>query len=228
MMRVLIIDDEKLLVKGLRKSLEQEGNQVTVAHDGEMAWDFFQKGDFDFIILDLMLPKIDGTTLCRKIREKSEVPIIMLTAKDGDIDKILGLELGADDYMTKPFNTRELIARMRAITRRLEKQQEGSKKGGAYTSGILTVDPVLRLVTIGEREIDLTPKEFDILELLIRNKGQVFPREQIFQYVWNEPCIDTRTIDVHIKNLREKLKEEEGNQPFIQTKWGVGYYFRRD
>ena len=158
MMNILIIDDEKLLVKGLRKSLEQEGNQVSVAHDGETAWELFQKGNFDFIILDLMLPKIDGTTLCRKIREKSEVPIIMLTAKDGDIDKIIGLEIGADDYMTKPFNTRELIARMRAITRRLEKQQETSKKTVAYTSGHLSVDTVLRLVTIGEREVDLTPK----------------------------------------------------------------------
>lgn len=227
MMHILIIDDEKLLVKGLKKSLEQEGNQVSVAYDGEAALELFKNGNFDFIILDLMLPKIDGITLCRRIREKSEVPIIMLTAKDGDIDKILGLELGADDYMTKPFNTRELIARMRAISRRLEKQQEVSKKTVIYTSGELKVDPVLRLVTIGEKEIDLTPKEFDILEMLIRNKGQVFSREQIFQYVWNEPCIDTRTIDVHIKNLREKLKEEK-DQPFIQTKWGVGYYFRRD
>ncbi|WP_026478228.1 response regulator transcription factor [Alkaliphilus transvaalensis] len=228
-MQVLIIDDEKLLVKGLRKSLEQEGFHVSVAHDGGEAWEIFQRGTFDFIILDLMLPKIDGISLCRMMREKSEVPIIMLTAKDSDIDKILGLELGADDYITKPFNTRELIARMRAITRRLEKQQKDiGKKATFYVSGNLEVDLISRVVKLGEKEIELTPKEFDILEFLMANRGQVFSREQIFQFIWNEPCYDTRTIDVHIKNLREKLKEDQENKPFIQTKWGVGYYFRRD
>ncbi len=224
-MQILIIDDEKLLVKGLKKSLEQEGFQVFTAYDGEEAWEVFEKRDLDFIILDLMLPKVDGISLCRMIREKSEVPIIMLTAKDSDIDKILGLELGADDYMTKPFNTRELIARIRAIVRRMEKQQG---KASAYTSKNLRVDAIDRSVRISDREIELTPKEYDILELLIRNKGQVFTREQIFQFIWNEPCFDTRTIDVHIKNLREKLKDELEEQPYIQTKWGVGYYFRKD
>ncbi|GAB6086270.1 response regulator transcription factor [Alkaliphilus crotonatoxidans] len=224
-MQVLIIDDEKLLVKGLKKSLEQEGFQVSTAYDGEAAWDTLQNKDFDIVILDLMLPKIDGISLCRRIREKSEVPIIMLTAKDSDIDKILGLELGADDYMTKPFNTRELIARIRAIFRRMEKQQ---KKTVTFSSKNLQVNAIDRSVTIGSKIIDLTPKEFDILEFLIRSKGQVFTREQIFQYIWNEPCFDTRTIDVHIKNLREKLKDEEEEQPYIQTKWGVGYYFRKD
>lgn len=224
-MNVLIIDDEKLLVKGLRKSLEQEGFQVAVAYDGEEGFNVFQNGNHDFIILDLMLPKIDGISLCRRIREKSDVPIIMLTAKDNDIDKILGLELGADDYMTKPFNTRELIARMRAITRRLEKND---KKSQLYSCRNLEVDVQSRLVRKGQKEIELTPKEFDILELLIRNRGRVFSREEIFQLVWGEPCFDTRTIDVHIKNLREKLKDQEEEQSMIQTKWGVGYYFRRD
>ena len=222
-MEVLIVDDEKLLVKGLRKSLEQEGFKVSVAYDGEMALDIIEQNQFNFIILDLMLPKIDGITLCRRIRENSDVPIIMLTAKDNDIDKILGLELGADDYMTKPFNTRELIARMRAISRRLEKHV----KEDQYQVGDLVVDSTARLVTLNTREIELTPKEFDILQLLMRNKGRVFSREQIFQMIWGEPCVDTRTIDVHVKNLRDKLKDED-NQSMIQTKWGVGYYFRRD
>lgn len=222
-MEVLVVDDERLLVKGLKKSLEQEGFNVAVAYDGEAALDIICGNEFDFIILDLMLPKIDGITLCRRIREHSDVPIIMLTAKDGDIDKILGLELGADDYMTKPFNTRELIARMRAISRRLEKQVKEKQ----FKAGKLIVDSIGRQVRYGDREIELTPKEFDILELLIRNSGRVFSREQIFQMVWQEPCIDTRTIDVHIKNLRDKLKDED-NQSMIQTKWGVGYYFRRE
>ncbi|SES83896.1 DNA-binding response regulator, OmpR family, contains REC and winged-helix (wHTH) domain [Natronincola peptidivorans] len=227
-MKVLIIDDEKLLVKGLKKSLEQEGFQVAAAHDGEEGFKAFETNDYNVIILDLMLPKIDGISLCRMIRQTSDIPIIMLTAKDSDIDKILGLELGADDYMTKPFNTREVIARIRAILRRLEKQEVHEKKESLYTSGDLVVDSNYRIVKKGAREIELTPKEFDILELLIRNKGRVFPREEIFTLVWQEPCLDTRTIDVHIKNLREKLKDHEENMPMIQTKWGVGYYFRRD
>ncbi|MCC5909583.1 MAG: response regulator transcription factor [Clostridiaceae bacterium] len=226
-MKVLIIDDERLLVKGLKKSLEQEGFQVSVAYDGEEGLVIFEGGGFDILILDLMLPKIDGIGVCRMVRQKSNVPIIMLTAKDSDIDKILGLELGADDYMTKPFNTRELIARMRAILRRMEKNQQETRED-LYTFGDLEVDPGYRVVKKASKEIDLTPKEFDILHLLIRNKGRVFPREEIFRLVWQEPCLDTRTIDVHIKNLREKLKDIDKNSPMIQTKWGVGYYFRRD
>ena len=222
-LEILLVDDERLLVKGLKKSLEQEGFKVVAVHDGEAALEVFEKNKFDFIILDLMLPKIDGITLCKKFRESSDVPIIMLTAKDSDIDKILGLELGADDYMTKPFNTRELIARMRAISRRLEKQVKETH----YKVGTLVVDSIARMVSLKGREVELTPKEFDILELLIRNRGRVFSREQIFQAIWGEPCIDTRTIDVHVKNLRDKLKDEE-NQSMIQTKWGVGYYFRRE
>ena len=227
-MKILLIDDEKLLVKGLRKSLEQEGFQVTVAYDGEEAWDIFNKDDFEFILLDLMLPKIDGISLFRMIRQESDVPVIMLTAKDSDIDRIVGLELGADDYITKPFNTRELIARIRAVTRRMNKDKKEEDGDKIYRSGDLVLNPEYRVVKKGTEEVDLTPKEFDILHLLIRNKGMVFTRDEIFDYVWNEPSLDTRTIDVHIKNLREKLKDDGAENPMIETKWGVGYYFRRD
>lgn len=227
-MKILLIDDEKLLVKGLRKSLEQEGFQVTVAYDGEEAWDIFNKDDFEFILLDLMLPKIDGISLFRMIRQESDVPVIMLTAKDSDIDRIVGLELGADDYITKPFNTRELIARIRAVTRRMNKDKKEEDGDKIYRSGDLVLNPEYRVVKKGTEEVDLTPKEFDILHLLIRNKGRVFTRDEIFDYVWNEPSLDTRTIDVHIKNLREKLKDDGAENPMIETKWGVGYYFRRD
>ena len=227
-MKILLIDDEKLLVKGLRKSLEQEGFQVTVAYEGEEAWDIFNKDDFEFILLDLMLPKIDGISLFRMIRQESDVPVIMLTAKDSDIDRIVGLELGADDYITKPFNTRELIARIRAVTRRMNKDKKEEDGDKIYRSGDLVLNPEYRVVKKGTEEVDLTPKEFDILHLLIRNKGRVFTRDEIFDYVWNEPSLDTRTIDVHIKNLREKLKDDGAENPMIETKWGVGYYFRRD
>ena len=227
-MKILLIDDEKLLVKGLRKSLEQDGFQVTVAYDGEEAWDIFNKDDFEFILLDLMLPKIDGISLFRMIRQESDVPVIMLTAKDSDIDRIVGLELGADDYITKPFNTRELIARIRAVTRRMNKDKKEEDGDKIYRSGDLVLNPEYRVVKKGTEEVDLTPKEFDILHLLIRNKGRVFTRDEIFDYVWNEPSLDTRTIDVHIKNLREKLKDDGAENPMIETKWGVGYYFRRD
>lgn len=227
--KILIIEDEKLLVKGLKKSLEQEGFKVSVAYDGQKGIDTFETGGFDFVILDLMLPRLDGISVCRQMRQNSDVPIIMLTAKDGDIDKILGLELGADDYMTKPFNTRELIARIRAITRRLEKIERGhGTQGSIYGSGNLKVDVESRTVYRDDVKIELTPKEFDILELLIRNKGRVFSREKIFELIWQEPCLDTRTIDVHVKNLRDKLRELEPDTTMIETKWGVGYYFKRD
>ena len=227
-MKILMIDDEKLLVKGLKRSLEQEGFQVIPAYDGEEGLNVFETNNFDLVLLDLMLPKIDGISLCRIFRQKSDIPIIMLTAKDSDIDKILGLELGADDYITKPFNTRELIARIRAILRRLDKREIDNKAEGAYISGNLELDPKYRIVKKSAVEIELTPKEFEILELLIRNKGRVFSREEIFRLVWQEPCFDTRTIDVHIKNLREKIRDYEEETAMIQTKWGVGYFFRRD
>ncbi len=236
MTKILIVDDEQLLVKGLSRSLRQEGFHVSVAYDGEEAWDIFNQESFDFIILDLMLPKIDGISLFRMIRKESNVPVIMLTAKDTDVDRILGLELGADDYITKPFNTRELIARIRALERRIELEHkiESKEKNKdesdqeVYRSGDLELYPEYRLVKKDSKEIELTPKEFDILHFLIRNKGRVFTREQIYTYIWNEPCLDTRTIDVHVKNLREKIENPKTETPMIQTKWGVGYYFRRD
>ena len=227
-MKILLIDDEKILVKGLRKSLEYEGFSVDVAYDGNEAMNIFNMDTFDLIILDLMLPKIDGISLCRMIRKRSNIPIIMLTARDDDIDKILGLELGADDYMTKPFNTRELIARIRAIRRRIDNEtMNKTDQNKIYKSESLELDMNFRTVKKDGVEIELTPKEYDILELLIRNKGRIFPREEMFQLIWGEPCYDTRTIDVHIKNLREKLKDQEEGLPMIQTKWGVGYFFRR-
>ncbi|MDR5659696.1 response regulator transcription factor [Serpentinicella sp. ANB-PHB4] len=227
-MHILIVDDEKTLVKGLKRSLETEGYQVSVAFEGEEALKFINHHTYDLIILDLMLPKIDGISLCRMIRQKQDTPIIMLTARDGDIDKILGLEMGADDYMTKPFNTRELIARVRAILRRVENQSEITEKDQVYYSKDIELDTKFRTIKKAGTEIELTQKEFDILSLLIRNKGRVFPREEIFQLIWEEPCYDTRTIDVHIKNIREKLKDHDETKQIIQTKWGVGYFFRRD
>ena len=201
---------------------------VDVAYDGNEAMNIFNMDTFDLIILDLMLPKIDGISLCRMIRKRSNIPIIMLTARDDDIDKILGLELGADDYMTKPFNTRELIARIRAIRRRIDNEtMNKTDQNKIYKSESLELDMNFRTVKKDGEEIELTPKEYDILELLIRNKGRIFPREEMFQLIWGEPCYDTRTIDVHIKNLREKLKDQEEGLPMIQTKWGVGYFFRR-
>lgn len=224
-MNILIVDDEVLLVKGLKKSLEMEGYNVITAYDGHEALRQLQGHSINFIILDLMLPKIDGMTLCKKIREKMDTPIVMLTAKHDDIDKILGLELGADDYMTKPFNTRELIARIKAIQRRIEQQSQGTT---VYSSGPLKVNVLERRVFLGGKELYLTLKEFDLLHLLIKKKGQVFSRDQLFELIWNEPIIDTRNIDVHIRNLREKIEENPGHPQFIKTKWGVGYYFSKD
>ncbi|MCR1898993.1 response regulator transcription factor [Irregularibacter muris] len=224
-MNVLLVDDEVLLVKGLKKSLELEGYQVYTAYDGREALVTLEKEPIEFIILDIMLPKIDGMTLCKRIREKMDIPIIMLTAKDDDIDKILGLELGADDYMTKPFNTRELITRIKVIQRRLEKQ---SPNFPIYSTGPLTLNALERRVFLKEKELYLTMREFDLLYLLIKNKGQVFSRDELFDLIWNEPMLDTRNIDVHIRNLREKIEENSSQPKFIKTKWGVGYYFNKD
>lgn len=224
-MNILLVDDEVLLVKGLKKSLELEGYHVFTACDGHEALRQIQNHSIDFIILDLMLPKIDGMTLCKKIREKMDTPIIMLTAKHDDIDKILGLELGADDYITKPFNTRELIARIKAIQRRIKQQSNNTP---VYSSGELKVNALERRVFLREEELYLTLKEFDLLHLLIKNKGQVFSRDQLFEIIWNEPIIDTRNIDVHIRNLREKIEDNPSHPQFIKTKWGVGYYFSKN
>ncbi|WFA08426.1 response regulator transcription factor [Tissierella sp. Yu-01] len=222
---ILIIDDEKLIVKGLKHSLEQQGYSVTAAYDGNEALRILESEIVDFIILDLMLPDIDGMMLCKKIREKYDMPILMLSAKDGDYDKILGFEFGADDYMTKPFNTLELIARIKAITKRAVTKTEEDTD--------LKIDNLLinsreRRVLVNNKEIDLTAKEFDMLYLMAKRPGRVYTREDIFKHIWEEDAYDVRTIDVHIKNIREKIEEDPKNPKYIMTKWGVGYYFNKN
>ncbi|MBZ2174756.1 response regulator transcription factor [Schnuerera sp. xch1] len=223
-MNILVVDDEKLIVKGLKKSLEQQGYSVSTAYNGEEALIVLQTKNVDFIILDLMLPDIDGMMLCKKIREIHDMPILMLTAKDGDYDKILGFELGADDYMTKPFNVFELIARIKAITRR----STVNKKDIVLSFKNLIINYQERKAYKKDEEIKLTAKEFDMLYLLAKNPGRVFTREEIFNHIWEEEPMDVRTIDVHIKNLREKIETEIRKPKYILTKWGVGYYFNKN
>ncbi len=222
-MNILVVDDERLIVKGLKHSLEQQGYNVLTAYSGVEALDSIRNDKVDFIILDLMLPDIDGMMLCKRIRENYDMPILMLTAKDGDYDKILGFEFGADDYMTKPFNTLELIARIKAITRRVEIKKEDM----ILSLGELTISWGERKVYIDDEEIKLTQKEFDMLYLLAKNPGRVFTREEIFNQIWEEEPLDIRTIDVHIKNLREKIESNFKKPKYIMTKWGVGYYFNK-
>ncbi len=224
--KILIVDDEPLLVKGLKYGLEQDGYTTEAAYDGKKALELQEKGNFDLIILDLMLPEIDGLEVCQKIREKSDVPIIMLTAKGEDMNKILGLEYGADDYMTKPFNILELKARIKAILRR------ASNKEAKLGDQIIYVDDFIintlgRKVTVNGKEINLTAKEFDLLILLATNPGKVFTREELLEIIWGyEYFGDLRTVDVHIRRLREKIEKNSDNYEYILTKWGVGYYFR--
>lgn len=221
---ILIVDDEPTLVKGLRFNLEQqEGYSIDVAYDGEEALNVFDPDKHDLILLDLMLPKMDGMEVCQKIRSVSEVPIIMLTAKGEDMDKIMGLEFGADDYMTKPFNMLELKARIKTILRRT-----GSQKPAADTQTIqvkdMKVNLINRSVEIKGEEINLTAKEFDLLNLFITNKGKVFDRNTLLELVWKHQG-DLRTVDVHIRRLREKIEQNPAKPEYILTKWGVGYYF---
>ncbi len=224
--KILIVDDEPLLVKGLKYGLEQDGYKIEAAYDGKKALELQEKGKFDLIILDLMLPEIDGLEVCQKIREKSDVPIIMLTAKGEDMNKILGLEYGADDYMTKPFNILELKARIKAILRR------SSNKEAKLGDQIIYVDDFIintlgRKVTVNGKEINLTAKEFDLLILLATNPGKIFTREELLEIIWGyEYFGDLRTVDVHIRRLREKIEKNSDNYEYILTKWGVGYYFR--
>jgi Response regulators consisting of a CheY-like receiver domain and a winged-helix DNA-binding domain len=224
-LNILIVDDEKMLVKGLKNSLTQEGYTVFAAYDGKEALNCIRHEKIDFIILDLMLPEMDGMTLCRRIRQVLDTPIIMLTAKDDPVDKILGLELGADDYVTKPFHTRELIARIKSIKRRVD----GAPKGQDFLEcGELILNKPERSLYRAAQEIPLTAKEFDILEILMSNRGMVFSRDKLFEMVWNELGCDTRTVDVHISNLRDKIEEDPSNPRYILTRWGVGYFFRKD
>ena len=221
--KVLIVDDEKLIVKGIRFSLEQEGMQVECAYDGEEALAMIQKNTYDVILLDVMLPKLTGYEVCQQVREFSDVPIIMVTAKDDDMDKILGLEYGADDYITKPFNILEVKARMKAIMRR-SKRKEDDVKEAVY--GDLKLDCNSRRVYIAGKEVNLTAKEFDVLELLVFHPNKVYDREALLDLVWGKDYPgDARTVDVHIRRLREKIEQNPSEPKYIHTKWGVGYYF---
>ena len=225
--KVLVVDDEKLIVKGIRFSLEQEGMEVDCAYDGEEALNKAKENQYDMILLDIMLPKMTGLEVCQQIREFSSVPIIMLTAKGEDMDKILGLEYGADDYITKPFNILEVKARIKAIMRRAGKNATQETKAKVVEVGELRLDCEGRRVFIGTREINLTAKEFDVLELLVFNPNKVYSRENLLNIVWGyEYPGDVRTVDVHIRRLREKIESNPSEPKYVHTKWGVGYYFQ--
>ena len=231
MAKVLVVDDEKLIVKGIRFSLEQDGMEVVCAYDGEDAIQLAKEQEFDIMLLDVMLPKFDGYEVCQAVREFSEVPIIMLTAKGDDMDKILGLEYGADDYITKPFNILEVKARIKAILRRNSRKnkKEAEPEQKVIVAGSLKLDRDSRRVFVGEKEINLTAREFDLLELLVCNPNKVYSRESLLTYVWGNKtadCGDVRTVDVHVRRLREKIEPSPSAPQFVHTKWGVGYYFR--
>lgn len=225
--RVLIVDDEKLIVKGIRFSLEQDDMQVDCAYDGEEALELANNNQYDIILLDVMLPKLTGFEVCQQIREFSNVPIIMLTAKGDDMDKILGLEYGADDYITKPFNILEVKARIKAILRRIEpKKGAGEAAPRIIESGSLRLDCEGRRAYIDGREVGLTTKEFEVLELLMLNPNKVYSRENLLKIVWGTDYPgDVRTVDVHIRRLREKIEDNPSEPKYVHTKWGIGYYF---
>ncbi len=223
--RILLVDDEPLIIKGLKYTLEQEGYETLSAMDGEEALNLFFSNTVDLVLLDVMLPKLDGIQVCQRIRESSNVPIIMLTAKGEDMDKILGLEYGADDYMTKPFNILEVKARIKNILRRASQPVAADDKKVIRVRD-LVVNVVNRSVTLGGKEVRLTAKEFDLLQLFINNRGKVFSREAMLETVWKYDYMgDARTVDVHIRRLREKIERNTSQPEFIFTKWGVGYYF---
>ena len=225
--KVLVVDDEKLIVKGIRFSLEQDGMEVECVYDGEEAVRMAREKEYDIVLLDVMLPKLTGFEVCQQIREFSTVPIIMLTAKGDDMDKILGLEYGADEYITKPFNILEVKARIRAIIRRTAKKATAENKKKYMEVGDLVLDCEGRRVSIAGKEINLTAKEFDVLELLVFNPNKVFSRENLLNIVWGyEYPGDVRTVDVHIRRLREKIEANPSEPKYVHTKWGVGYYFQ--
>ena len=228
-MKILVVDDEKLLVKGIKYNLEQDGYEVVTAFDGEEAVRLAHDESIDLILLDLMLPKMDGLTVCRTVRAFSDVPIIMLTAKSEDIDKILGLEYGADDYITKPFNIREVTSRIKAILRRTKPSGDKNRNKDRLVSGSITLDYNFRRITIKDKIIELTGKEFDLLELFVKNPGRVYTRENLLDIAWGfDYPGDVRTVDVHIRRLREKIEENPAEPGYIKTKWGVGYYYKKD
>ena len=228
MSRVLVVDDEKLIVKGIRFSLEQDNYQVDCAYDGEEALELAKTNTYDIVLLDVMLPKLNGFEVCQQIREFSNVPIIMLTAKGDDMDKILGLEYGADDYITKSFNILEVKARIKAIMRRMSPKKEAAPKNENLFLEVkdMKLDIDGHRVYIRDKEINLTSKEFELLELLISHPNKVYSREKLLKLVWGADYPgDVRTVDVHIRRLREKVEENPGEPKYVHTKWGVGYYF---
>ena len=222
--KVLVVDDEKLIVKGIRFSLEQDGMEVDCAYDGEEALKMIKDKEYDIILLDVMLPKLTGFEVCQQTREFSSVPIVMLTAKGEDMDKILGLEYGADDYITKPFNILEVKARIKAIIRRTSPKPKETAK--IIESGDMRLDCDGRRVYVAGQEINLTAKEFDLIEPLVVNVNKVYSRENLLKLVWgNDYPGDVRTVDVHIRRLREKIEQNPSEPKYVHTKWGVGYYF---
>lgn len=224
--KVLVVDDEKLIVKGIRFSLEQDGMEVDCAYDGEEALEKIKAEKYDIVLLDVMLPKLTGFEVCQQVREFSNVPIVMLTAKGEDMDKILGLEYGADDYITKPFNILEVKARIKAIIRRTTPKPKEAEK--VIESGDMKLDCESRRVYVTGKEINLTAKEFELLELLVLNPNKVYGREALLKLVWgNDYPGDVRTVDVHIRRLREKIEQKPSEPKYVQTKWGVGYYYNK-
>lgn len=224
--RVLVVDDEKMIVKGLKFSFEQDGMEVECAYDGEEALEKAKSEEFDIILLDIMLPKLDGMEVCRMIREFSSVPIIMLTAKGDDMDKILGLEYGADDYITKPFNILEVKARIKAILRRNVKKEATPEKSNIISIRDMKLDCDSRILFINDKEINLTAKEFDLLELMVKNPNKVYSRESLLSIVWGYDYPgDARTVDVHVRRLREKIEDNPSEPKYVHTKWGMGYYY---
>lgn len=224
--RALVVDDEKLIVKGIRFSLEQDNMEVDCAYDGEEALQMAKENDYDIILLDVMLPKLTGFEVCQQLREFSSVPVVMLTAKGDDMDKILGLEYGADDYITKPFNILEVKARIKAIMRRTKKRLPEKESRRVVNKGEFHLDCESRRLNIAGREINLTAKEFDLLELMALNPNKVYSRDHLLNAVWGYDYPgDVRTVDVHIRRLREKIEQKPSEPKYVHTKWGVGYYF---
>jgi len=222
--RILLVDDEPLIIKGLKFALESDGYETDSAEDGEIAFNKIKDGEYDLILLDVMLPKMSGIEVCQAVREISDVPIIMLTAKGEDMDKILGLEYGADDYMTKPFNILEVKARIKSILRRAGAGREPAKM--TITAGDISININTRSVEAHGEQVNLTVKEFDLLNLFISSVGRVYSRDELLETIWGIDYIgDFRTVDVHIRRLREKIEPDPANPKHIMTKWGVGYYF---
>ena len=229
--KILVVDDDKEIVGAIKKRLEMEDYEIITAYDGLEAMDILMEQEVQLLIIDVMMPKMDGMQAMIKIRERSNVPVILLTAKGSDMDKILGLEYGADDYITKPFNILEVKARIKAIIRRNNKKNGGAKRqeSSVVTEGDLKLDRESRRVFIKDKEINLTAKEFDLLELLVTNPNKVYSRETLLEYVWGNKAMvngDVRTVDVHVRRLREKIEPSPSDPKYVHTKWGVGYFFR--